>query len=349
MIFPLNFSTENTKPSMLEQELISQEWDLLNREQAIRLYTIRCEFEMEREPDNEFATKYLSASIRDFENLQYLDTYFDAQEFYEHNPDWQYDFEGDIIYKDNNSDKTIVVLSHNGHWATSVYNKVKLENNIHPEFNWLSKDNNYNFVSFMERESRNYENPMTSFSGLYKGINDVINSPEKISEWIKKKFPNTSYNIVSDCKTGHSSCLVGHYLKADKVFLCAPSTYFDKQLLKKRFMKDEGKVSIDCLGNIDFILYVRSILHSHKYKNLLSINDIAKQNTNTIYNINYCKNDEIMEWHWKHVDNTLDNIIFNIRKPDSWTKNNHHIINSVRKKKLIQEFFNFQASSNCSA
>lgn len=338
MHFPIQFRIED-KITPYCNELLGKTWHLEDLDDARRLYEIRCLQALIGVDKESFEYKYLMNSIENFEGLASLKDFFDEKEFYSKHTDLEQYYRGDIITKDIGSKKTIVVVNHRGHWAYNLYNKTSMENYRHPEFYYLSKQDQFNYISFYEDETRSYLNPMLEPSGLYRGINSEIDSIQKVSDFVKKLYPNTDYYVVSDCKTGHSACILAEHLQANKVFLASPVTYLDADKLWD-YVEIDNKVNTTGLMDINFIMYIRAVLYkntmqSHQY----NINDIAKHNPNIDFNVNAVNGDFLIRTHIENVDTTIPNLSLNLVENNQWIKNKHHMLGWVRKQKMVMRHF----------
>ena len=337
--FPIQFRLDGEETPYCK-ELLSKTWYLDNLDDARRLYEIRCLQALIGVDTESFAHKYFMHSIDKFDELANLKDYFDEKEFYEKQPDLKQYYKGDVLSKDNNSNKTIVVLSHRGHWAYSLYNNTSLENYRHPEYHYLTKNEDYNYISFFEDETRSYPNPILEPSSFYKGVNNGdLDSLQKMADFVKEKYPDTEYYVVSDCKAGHSSCILAEYLSAKKVFVSSPVTFLDAVELWD-YLEIDGCVSTKCLMDINFIMYIRAVLYQDNFlTHQCNINSIAKFNPDIDFNINGVRGDFLISSHIRNIDETLPNVQLNLLSSNKWIHNNHHMLGWVRKQNLIEDYF----------
>lgn len=344
--FPIDFNMANNldrSQNEYDRYLTSRSWDLLDPKDGHELYMMRCK------QDIEFGTspaeeKSLLYSMENFDNLTKLKSRWNNDEFKHHQPDWQCDYQGDVLWRDRGKDKTIVVVTHHGQWSSAL----NLPNNQfydHNEFSWLGNTkfgfDDFNWISLKEHEGSAHVNPMIYPTSFYGGINQELNSIQKVSEYVKNKFPGNEFYVISDCKTGHSSAILASMLSATKLLLCSGTTTMDSDYLGFKVLGDDNKLRTNDLLSLGFIMYVRSVLHKDKFDaDMIDLNSIARCNPQMQIQAFYHVNDHQMRKFIDIIDTGLPNIDV-IDIPDTqFTHRNHHIIAEVRRKKYIHKFFN---------
>jgi len=333
-------------------ELESREWNLEDSADSLRLYQLRSMIEIANLPDhgkNSKHAEYLLKSIDNISDLKNIKSKFSMDRFNELWPGMESYYDGDILVRDRKKKRTLIVISHNGHWARTL---ASIENNsdqlyIHPQFNVLSTLGNegnkpgnpehdvfleYNYVGVCEDIRRSYDNPILMPSVMYGGINSEIDSIDKLVNWIKNRFADSEYYILSDCKTGHSATMLAEKIYARKIFLISPVTTVDSDYLYNNNTRG--------LAGMEFVMWTRSLKYSNIFEDHhISINSIARKNPNIQIQIYYHVNDRFMKNHIDYLEHDIDNLNIKFQEPTLMTKDNHFIITELFRSKIIHEFF----------
>ena len=234
-----------------------------------------------------------------------------------------------VAYIDRGKEKTIVAIS-GGSWLLALS-----RNAIEHQYSWMFKEfTDYNIISIVESVKRSQRNPVLFDSCLYKGINDRLDSIEKLADYIKELIPNTEYNIVADCKNGHSSCLLAEQLNASKVLIqsgtstCIP------------MYTDNKQHNIEDYFFIEFEMSLRNIAFCNDVpQHLMSINSIATTMPDTEFTYLYHVNDVGFKPYIELVDDSVTNVTKIGVETSSHTYSDHYITLELRRSGFFVNYF----------
>lgn len=266
------FSGNRDAECDIVSSIVRKDWDFSNDKHAV-------EFEMAMQNyyieyiDNTYLTKsQRQTAIENFADLNIITDLYLPETF----EGATLDQRNCVAYINRGKPKTIVAVS-GGSWALSVCRGA-----LEHQYSWmLNEFEEYNVISIVEDLSRSYTNPILYDSCLYKGINNKINSTQKLADYITTIMPNTEYHLVADCKNGHSTAMLAHYLKASRVLIQSGVTHCDyRRLLKQHNV--EGKYELELWNQISFQLLFRQMEFCRGIpENLQSINSIARNHSVT--------------------------------------------------------------------
>jgi hypothetical protein len=317
--------------------ITSKDWSFANSKQAIDFYTEMNKFNIKHiAPDyqNQIPTKHRQYCIDNFDKLQDIDRINTHP--HEHNNAIQ-DQNLAVSYIDRGKPKTIVAVS-GGSWLLQL-----TRNSIEHQLSWmLDHYTDYNVISIVDDVRRSHRNPVLYDSCMYKGINDYLDSPEKLANYIKQLIPNTEYNVIADCKNGHSSCMLAYHLNATRVLVlsgtttCDPTVVFNDPFYAPvndrhnmlNFFQSPFEVA---LRNIAFCKYIPD--------KLISINSIATAMPNTEFTYVFHVDDAGFKLYRDELDTSLPNINIRGIKSSPYTFGNHYITLELRKSGQLDLYF----------
>ena len=242
-----------------------------------------------------------------------------------------------IIYLDRGKPDTIVNLS-SGSWVNTVTRNL-LEHQLGWTFDRLG---DYNVISIIEDYSRTADNPILYDSCMYKGISYEIDTTTKLVEYIKNLIPNTNYHIVSDCKNGHSSCIIAHELGASRVLVQSGITHCHWESELTKFNRDFNNNLPHIYHWDDFIFQV--LLRQMNFckdmpEEFKSLNSIAEVTPDCEFTYAYCDGNTSMP---QYIDSVYETT--NVNKvsiaPTPYTFDNHFITMELEKSGWFANYFN---------
>jgi hypothetical protein len=342
---PIIFHNQRDTNSDLDIHMRSRVWDALDPKDGRELFMMRAKKELELGGGPKHIL-YQEAILNNFEKLRTYRDEWDEQAFYDNDDSIKVAHKGDVFYRDRGSKKTIVAFSSRGQWGKNLIMPTDDRWN-HPEYDWIGKKNqgydDYNFISLQEDITRAYTNPTSEPSALLRGINDELDSPQKVAEYVQSIFPGTELHFISDCKSTIATAYVAHLANARSLFLIAPIITLDKN----RFIagtNDEGMPHWDIhdMASINFIFYIRSMMYTdviipQSLNDVIKIAHVSPQMQTQIY---YHENDGIMHTSIDLLTQTTlpDNLNVTYIEDTKYCSGNHHIINEVRKSRYYNKF-----------
>ena len=240
-----------------------------------------------------------------------------------------------IAYIDRGKPKTIVVAS-GGSWILSLY-----RNKLEHQYQWMFEDfKDYNIISVVEDVSRTFTNPLLYDSCLYAGINNELNSIEKLADYIKELIPNTEYNVVADCKNGHSSCMLAYYLNATRVLIQSGTTTCNYNVFHNNISNDAGEFRIDDFFQSSLEMTFRNIAFCKNVpQHLTHINSIATHMPGTEFTYIHHADDSEFKHHIDGVDESIKNISKSSVNDTNYTHGQHYITTELRKSGMFTRYF----------
>ena len=150
------------------------DWNFEDSNQSIDFFNAMNQFNikyMSSFPD-QVTTEQRQYAIDNFDNLKNIDKLMHSSE---HKNAIQ-DHNNTVSYIDRGKDKTIIVVS-GGSWLLQL-----ARNSLEHQSSWmLDHYTDYNVISIVDDIERSYRNPVLYDSCLYDGINDELNSPQKMA------------------------------------------------------------------------------------------------------------------------------------------------------------------------
>lgn len=307
--------------------ITGKEWDVFNQEDARTLALSLVDI---------YNRQWNTRTLQNF----YLIPYFNKLTLESKEtdaPDWDNEFYSSILFKDNNKKKTIIALSGMS-WPKELYTRRPFNH----DYIWLGSEKrnyteNYNIISFKEDLSRVYDNPLLFNSSYYKGINNEIDSLDKMVEYVKQKFPDNEYYVLADCKSGHSGALFASKLQAKKCFLIAPFTRFDTEYWYE-YLFENDKIGIKVSDDMPFYQYIKTIAYPEMVNDdELTMNDIIRNSPSTQFKVMYHVDDH-QHYRYPEHDKSLTNVIVESVSGDKFYTC-HYIVPELESQGYISSFF----------
>lgn len=331
----MNFYYNDATNCDIVDYITDKDWDFSNNQQSVDFCDAMNKFKLKHiNNDANISTSLqLKHCIENFSDLKDIDNLWLPQEHI----DAEQDQNLIVSYINRDKPKTIVAIS-GGSWLLSL-----TRNSIEHQYSWmLDHFKEYNVISIVEDVRRSYTNPVLYDSCLYNGINDELNSPEKVAEYIKKLIPNTEYHVVADCKNGHSSCMLAYYLDATSVVVQSGTTTCDNEfvLSNERFKPVENRYNILSFWDIPFEIALRTIAFCKDVPtHLRSINSIARAMPNTEFSYIHHVNDHGFKFYIDQIDSSLSNITMTVIKRTAYTFGDHYITLELRTNGWFDNYF----------
>ena len=308
--------------------ITNNDWDFEDSTQSINFYSAMNQFwvkHMMSNNDDQLSPKQRQYAVDNFNDLKNIDTLM-----YENNHSNSIqDQNNTVSYIDRGKDKTIVTVS-GGSWLLQL-----ARNSLEHQNSWmLDYYTDYNVISIVEDVRRSSRNPVLYDSCLYDGINDKLNSPEKIAEYIKKLIPNTEYTVIADCKNGHSSCILAYYLNATKVLITSGTTTCDPDVVLNDtyYAPVGGKYKISNFFTVPFEVALRNITFCKDIpEELQTINSIATVMPDTEFTYRYHNYDTGFRLYKDLLDSRLPNLSMAGVDRTEYTFGDHFINLELRK------------------
>lgn len=248
-----------------------------------------------------------------------------------------FDQNNSIAYIDRGKEKTIVAVS-GGSWVLNI-----CRGSLEHQYSWMADQfPEYNFISIVEDLSRSHRNPILYDSCLYNGINDELDSIEKVGKYIKELIPNTEYHIIADCKNGHSGAMLAYYIDASRVLLQSSVSHCNYKDKLKTFHNENDCYNINLWANIIFQVILRQIYFCNDVPtHLKSLNNIAKEMPNTKFLYVHHEHDLDFNHYIESVDDSIPNITKMPIQDTLHTSGNHYITLELRTNGFLNNYFNF--------
>ena len=317
--------------------ITNNDWDFEDSTQSINFYSAMNQFwvkHMMSNNDDKLSTKQRQYAVDNFNDLKNIDTLM-----YENNHKASIQDQNNAVsYIDRGKDKTIVTVS-GGSWLLQL-----ARNSLEHQGSWmLDHYTDYNVISIVDDVKRSYRNPVLYDSCLYDGINDELNSPEKIADYIKKLIPNTEYTVIADCKNGHSSCMLAYYLNATKVLITSGTTTCDPDVVLNDiyYASVGGRYKISNFFTVPFEVALRNLAFCKDIpEELQTINSIATVMPDTEFTYRYHNYDTGFRLYKDLLDSRLPNLSMAGVDRTEYTFGDHFINLELRK----NGFFNLYLS-----
>lgn len=236
------------------------------------------------------------------------------------------DENNNILYKNRNASKTIVILNNHLTWYEALYaSEFPLTNaiDLHTLKHVVSRKSiiDYNFISITEDLTRINKNVMMYPSYMLEGISKQTSSVEDIVNKIKQLVPAEEYVVYTSCKNTMASCVIAGELGASRVYVQHGATSFvsNEEFTQYKqnhsFFDSNNRVVIEnILENIYFTSYIRELHFNikEKFSGINDIFDILNKYPNMKLSYGYCKNHpdlHFMEpWYEYLRSNSHDNL-----------------------------------------
>lgn len=307
------------------KRIVNKNWNFLNDQESIEFSNLAQQYHIKYMSSTYVTNEQRQICLDNFNNIKNINSLY-LQNTLEHAT---LDQDMSVAYINRGKEKTIVAISGSS-WLLALS-----RNAIEHQYSWmLDEFTDYNIISIVEDVKRSQRNPVLFDSCMYKGINDNIDSIEKVATYIKDLIPNTEYNIVSDCKNGHSSCLLAEKLNASKVLIQSGSTTSSP-------MYAEDKIhDIEEYFHIAFELSLRNLAFCKEIpSHLRSINNIAKAMPDTQFTYVHHVNDVGFKSYIDLVDDSIANITKVGIESTSHTYSDHYITLELRRSGFFVNYF----------
>lgn len=307
------------------KRIVDKNWNFLNNSNSIEFSNLAQQYHIKYMSSTYVTNEQRQICLDNFNNIKNINSLYLQESL----TDATLDQDMSVAYIDRGKEKTIVAIS-GGSWLLALS-----RNAIEHQYSWMFDEfTDYNIISIIEDVKRSQRNPVLFDSCLYKGINDNIDSIEKLATYIKNLIPNTDYNIVSDCKNGHSSCLLAKELNASNVLIqsgtstCVP------------LYTNNKKHNIEDYFFIGFELSLRNISFCNNIpKSLCTLNSIA----NTMPDTNFTYVHHVDDVGFKPYIDLVDDSVTNITKigieTTPHTYSNHYITLELRRSGFFADYF----------
>tara|TARA_B110001454_G_C12717566_1_gene433209 strand:- start:125 stop:1123 length:999 start_codon:yes stop_codon:yes gene_type:complete len=315
--------------------IASKDWNFLDNEQSVDFAYAMNKFNLKHinNSNNQVTPAQRQKCIDNFSDLKDINKICSKEEHINSVQDQNLT----VSYADRGKSKTIVAIS-GGSWLLSL-----TKNSIEHQYSWmLDMFTDYNVISIVEDVRRSYTNPVLYDSCLYNGINDELNSPEKLADYIKQLIPNTEYNVVADCKNGHSSCMLAYYLNATRVLIQSGTTTCDSDIIfnNNRYITKDGRYNMLNYFDIPFELSLRTLAFCKNVPaHLQSINSIANSMPNTEFTYFYHIHDDEFRLYKDIIDTSLSNIKCRGIDRTPYTYGDHYITLELRQNGVFDSYF----------
>ena len=311
------------------QYITDNDWDFEDSTQSINFYSAMNQFwvkhNMISNDADQVTTEQRQYAVDNFNNLKNIDTLMYENNYYNSIQDHN----NAVSYIDRGKDKTIVTVS-GGSWLLQL-----TRNSIEHQGSWmLDHYTNYNVISIVDDVKRSYRNPVLYDSCLYDGINDELNSPQKIADYIKNLIPDTEYTVIADCKNGHSSCMLAYYLNATRVLITSGTTTCDPDVVLSDgyYAPVGGKYKMSNFFTVPFEVALRNLAFCKDIpEELQSINSIANAMPDTEFTYMYHNNDMGFKLYRDLLDSSLPNLSMSGVNRTPYTYGDHFINLELRK------------------
>jgi len=316
--------------------ITSKDWSFANSKQAIDFYTEMNKFNIKHmayDNDEQLTANQRQYCVDNFDKIQDIDQLM----YPSHHENAIQDQNLAVSYIDRGKPKTIVAVS-GGSWLLQLNRNI-----IEHQLSWmLDHYTDYNVISIVDDVRRSHRNPVLYDSCMYKGINDDLNGPEKLANYIKQLIPNTEYNVIADCKNGHSSCMLAYHLNATRVLVLSGTTTCDPDVVFSDpfYTTVDGKHNMLNFFQTPFEVALRNIAFC-KYipDKLVSISSIATAMPNTEFTYVFHVDDIGFKLYRDELDTSMSNINMRGIRNTAYTFGNHYITLELRKSGQLDLYF----------
>lgn len=316
--------------------ITSKDWSFANSKQAIDFYTEMNKFNIKHmayDNDEQLTANQRQYCVDNFDKIQDIDQLM----YPSHHENAIQDQNLAVSYIDRGKPKTIVAVS-GGSWLLQL-----TRNSIEHQLSWmLDHYTDYNVISIVDDVRRSHHNPVLYDSCMYKGINDDLNGPEKLANYIKQLIPNTEYNVIADCKNGHSSCMLAYHLNATRVLVLSGTTTCDPDVVFSNpfYTTVDGKHNMLNFFQTPFEVALRNIAFC-KYipDKLVSISSIATAMPNTEFTYVFHVDDIGFKLYRDELDTSMSNINMRGIRNTAYTFGNHYITLELRNSGQLDLYF----------
>jgi len=316
--------------------ITSKDWSFANSKQAIDFYTEMNKFNIKHmayDNDEQLTANQRQYCVDNFDKIQDIDQLM----YPSHHENAIQDQNLAVSYIDRGKPKTIVAVS-GGSWLLQL-----TRNSIEHQLSWmLDHYTDYNVISIVDDVRRSHHNPVLYDSCMYKGINDDLNGPEKLANYIKQLIPNTEYNVIADCKNGHSSCMLAYHLNATRVLVLSGTTTCDPDVVFSDpfYTTVDGKHNMLNFFQTPFEVALRNIAFC-KYipDKLVSISSIATAMPNTEFTYVFHVDDIGFKLYRDELDTSMSNINMRGIRNTAYTFGNHYITLELRNSGQLDLYF----------
>ena len=316
--------------------ITSKDWSFANSKQAIDFYTEMNKFNIKHmayDNDEQLTANQRQYCVDNFDKIQDIDQLM----YPSHHENAIQDQNLAVSYIDRGKPKTIVAVS-GGSWLLQLNRNI-----IEHQLSWmLDHYTDYNVISIVDDVRRSHRNPVLYDSCMYKGINDDLDSPEKLANYIKQLIPNTEYNVIADCKNGHSSCMLAYHLNATRVLVLSGTTTCDPDVVFSDpfYTPVDGKYNMLNFFQTPFEVALRNIAFC-KYipDKLVSISSIATAMPNTEFTYVFHVDDRGFKLYRDELDTSMSNINMRGIRNTAYTFGNHYITLELRNSGQLDLYF----------
>lgn len=316
--------------------ITSKDWSFANSKQAIDFYTEMNKFNIKHmayDNDEQLTANQRQYCVDNFDKIQDIDQLM----YPSHHENAIQDQNLAVSYIDRGKPKTIVAVS-GGSWLLQLNRNI-----IEHQLSWmLDHYTDYNVISIVDDVRRSHRNPVLYDSCMYKGINDDLDSPEKLANYIKQLIPNTEYNVIADCKNGHSSCMLAYHLNATRVLVLSGTTTCDPDVVFSDpfYTPVDGKYNMLNFFQTPFEVALRNIAFC-KYipDKLVSISSIATAMPNTEFTYVFHVDDRGFKLYRDELDTSMSNINMRGIRNTAYTFGSHYITLELRKSGQLDLYF----------
>lgn len=307
--------------------ITSKDWKFANSNQAVDFYNEMNKFNIKHMSNtaNQITADQRQYCIDNFNNLKNINTLL----YPTYHSNSTQDQNLTVSYINRGKPKTIVAIS-GGSWLLQLS-----RNSIEHHYSWmLDHYTDYNVISIVEDVRRSYRNPVLYDSCLYNGINDELNSLEKVADYIKQLIPDTEYTVIADCKNGHSSCILAYYLNATRVLVSSGTTTCDSAVVfnDSYYAPVNGKHNMFNFFDVPFEIALRNIAFCKDIpEEIRSINSIVTAMPDTEFTYIYHDNDIGFILYKDLLDSSLPNLSITGTERTAYTFGDHYIILELRK------------------
>lgn len=308
----------------ITNSIINKDWNFANNKDSVEFAIAMQKYHIKYMSSTYVTNEQRQVCIDNFDRLKNIDSLYLKDTL----TNATLDQDMSVAYIDRGKPKTIVVIS-GGSWLLTLY-----RNAIEHQGSWmLDEFTDYNVISIVEDVIRSRRNPVLYDSCLYNGINDGLNSIEKVANYIKQLIPNTEYNIIADCKNGHSGCVLAYYLNASRVLVQSGTSTCEHTY-------DNNKTyNIEDYFFIEFEVALRNIAFCKDVpKHLKSINSIAKEMPDTEFTYIHHVNDIGFNYYIDLVDDSIANITKSAIDRTPHTHGDHYITLELRRVGFFSDY-----------
>ena len=196
-----------------------------------------------------------------------------------------------VLWEDKKQPTTIVVINNHAAWQEALYGDKKQNGSDLHYYEWLTRNNQwirksdkFNLISISEDLRRIEKNPLVYPSYLMDGINNNINTVEKMATYIRSIF-DTEFIVYNTCKNSMVGALLAEQLNAKGCFIEDGATAFvsDNKFTKWNFLNDPIQFD-DVVDNVYFLSWIREVYFDIVNKtNTKNIKEVMLRTPNTLW------------------------------------------------------------------